>query len=779
MKGEWCSSEGSLLRRGSLFFAQVCGPRGCGRSALCRAVCLDVTRRLGVFTLVRGALAAAFEAAAANKASIVLLEDLVSDALHARLPHPLPCTEMRLWSPYLGFDSNSFVSLVVFITQDVLCFSAEDGGDRHSVAEARGSLLASFLHDAINRVSGAQTLAHSCARGNLGGAAQSPNAACKVLTLATAVDASALHPTLAHPLLFGSSKLHMRCDTSLVGARVELLKALLELVTASLPNSKAFTSLMETPEDSDSPIRDNIPLTEAQLWNVANKLEGYSLADLKAVVTRAVGESLLSRPVELSRHLNMNWWQVRDSGRQQAVLHYSHLLKAAEEVQPRATQQQSFIQPDLRYCHVGGMHRAKEDLQDLLTLQRSYPSLLKASGISVHQGVLLVGPPGCGKTHLALAAVGEAQIRCIHVKGPELLGKFIGSSEAAVKAVFQRAEAAKPCAILFDEIEALATKRGGDTTGVTDRVVNQLLCYLDGIETREDVFVIATTSRPDLVDAALLRPGRLEKASQRDTSEGDTVIKLWDETTKVCFCGLPLSEAERTEILAVSLKSLNADCSFDVETMGHAVPWTFSPADIQAVVNQAQTHAVQEVLAAEPDEQETHYPETVTIDERHFLAALECSRPSLSVHRYHRYCLPFLSRAYQEQVHTVERLITLSAKQTKANVIDKIVGSQSLNSLPSDHILSVTQTTEEGLRVKGSESNCMHEGVFLESLTKPSSSEPGDEAGSGESAGSSPANAAHHSPSNLTEGLCTKKQPKRRRRKRTLAQLPGNQVALA
>ncbi|KAL8455482.1 hypothetical protein Emag_000611 [Eimeria magna] len=674
----------------------VCGPRGSGRSTLCRALCLDVTRRLGVFTivvycrllarealpsaLVRGALAAAFEAAAANRPSI-----------------------------------------------DVLCFSGEDGGDRHSVAEARGSLLASFLSDEIRRVSGAQTLAHSCARGSVG-------------------EFSRLQLLWMLRLFTPPSPTHSFSEApSCTCAATPLLRALLELVTACFPNNNPFTSLMEKPGDSCALIPDSTLLTEAHLWNIANKLEGYSLADLKAVVTRAVGESLLSRPVELSRHLNLNRWSVREAGRQQAVLQHSHLVKAAEEVQPRATQQQSFIQPDLRYRHVGGMHRAKEDLQDLLTLQRAYPSLLRASGISVHQGVLLVGPPGCGKTHLALAAVGEARIRCIHVKGPELLGKFIGSSEAAVKAVFQRAEAAKPCAILFDEIEALATKRGGDTTGVTDRVVNQLLCYLDGFETREDVFVIATTSRPDLV----------------------------------CFCGLPLSEAERTEILAVSLKALNADCSFDVEAMGHVVPWTFSPADIQ-------THAVQEVIAAEPAEQDTRYPETVTIGDRHFLAALECSSPSLSVHelqRYHRYCLPFLSRAYQEQVHAVERLITLSAKQTKANAIDKIAGPQSLNNLQSNHVLPVTQTTAADFHVEGSDSNGMHEGAFLESLTKPSSSEPGDEAGSGESE-KSPAIAAH-SPSKRTEGLCTKsfsdpkKQPKRRRRKRALAHLPGNRVALA
>jgi peroxin-1 len=124
---------------------------------------------------------------------------------------------------------------------------------------------------------------------------------------------------------------------------------------------------------------------------------------------------------------------------------------------------------------------------------------------------LLYGPPGCGKTLLARAAVRASGLRLIAVKGPELLNKYIGQSEAGVRAAFRRAASAAPCALFFDEFDAIAPRRGHDTTGVTDRVVNAFLTELDGVEKLEGVVVLAATSRPDLVDPALLRPGRLDR----------------------------------------------------------------------------------------------------------------------------------------------------------------------------------------------------------------------------------------------------------------------------
>ncbi|XP_026194499.1 uncharacterized protein LOC34620809 [Cyclospora cayetanensis] len=607
----------------------VCGPRGSGRSALCRAICVDVMRRLGVFTmivhcrllareampsvLIRHVLSAAFEVAEANSPSLLLLEDL-----------------------------------------DVLCLSGEDGGNLPTVAHARGTAIAAFLCDLINGVSEAASAAGSCRLDGLGGQHGVRTSSRRVLTLATSVNLSSLHPLLARPSLFGSSKVEVNCDTSMASARLELLRALVGLSAATTERGIPLSPPQAVHPASNHllPVGDARAVTTdaGSLRDIANQLEGYSLADFQAVVSRAVGESLLGYPLKVSEALTSPYDAEKPP---LAFIQAAHLRKALADVRPRATQTHAFIQPNLRYCHVGGLHKPKEDLHDLLTLQRRYPLLLRASGIAVHQGVLLIGPPGCGKTHLALAAVGEAGIRCIHIKGPELLGKFIGSSEAAVRDVFQRAKAAKPCAILFDEIEALATKRGADTTGVTDRVVNQLLCYLDGIEAREDVFVIATTARPDLVDSALLRPGRFDK---------------------VCFCGLPQSDAERQEILAVALKSLNSNIVLDTTNLASMVPPAFTPADIQAAVKQAQLYAVQEALAACTGampyaSSDGDAPDHAAVTKRHLTAAIENAKPSLSIQelqRYHRYCLPIVNKACHESIRVLENVLLHSSQENRS-----------------------------------------------------------------------------------------------------------------
>ncbi|OEH79641.1 peroxisome biogenesis factor [Cyclospora cayetanensis] len=663
-----------------------------GRFAAMIVHCRLLAREAMPSVLIRHVLSAAFEVAEANSPSLLLLEDL-----------------------------------------DVLCLSGEDGGNLPTVAHARGTAIAAFLCDLINGVSEAASAAGSCRLDGLGGQHGVRTSSRRVLTLATSVNLSSLHPLLARPSLFGSSKVEVNCDTckqrqqistdrqklacpsatspffvfssfsahpaerpqersfvEVSGSRVVLvlyprcsrgcqfrpalcqgdgvqnsaipvssrvlraicipalggLLAVMVCLRVRLSAATTERGIPLSPPQAVHPASNHLlPVGDARavttdagsLRDIANQLEGYSLADFQAVVSRAVGESLLGYPLKVSEALTSPYDAEKPP---LAFIQAAHLrkaladrmyqvLKEASDLRVKAIGCQDlclYSRPNLRYCHVGGLHKPKEDLHDLLTLQRRYPLLLRASGIAVHQGVLLIGPPGCGKTHLALAAVGEAGIRCIHIKGPELLGKFIGSSEAAVRDVFQRAKAAKPCAILFDEIEALATKRGADTTGVTDRVVNQLLCYLDGIEAREcsslylsacgqDVFVIATTARPDLVDSALLRPGRFDK---------------------VCFCGLPQSDAERQEILAVALKSLNSNIVLDTTNLASMVPPAFTPADIQAAVKQAQLYAVQEALAACTGDGDA--PDHAAVTKRHLTAAIENAKPSLSIQVFERPC---------------------------------------------------------------------------------------------------------------------------------------------
>ncbi|VDM64003.1 unnamed protein product [Angiostrongylus costaricensis] len=156
------------------------------------------------------------------------------------------------------------------------------------------------------------------------------------------------------------------------------------------------------------------------------------------------------------------------------------------------------------------MEEEKRTLLEVLIWPFKYHEVFQSYGMRLGKGVLLHGPSGCGKTLLAKAVAAYSNFSSIFVKGPELLSKYIGASEENVRNVFERARASAPCIIIFDELDSLAPQRGSDSTGVTDRVVNQLLTEMDGAEGLQGVFVIGCSSRIDLIDSALLRPGRFD-----------------------------------------------------------------------------------------------------------------------------------------------------------------------------------------------------------------------------------------------------------------------------
>ncbi|OUM60389.1 hypothetical protein PIROE2DRAFT_32646, partial [Piromyces sp. E2] len=181
--------------------------------------------------------------------------------------------------------------------------------------------------------------------------------------------------------------------------------------------------------------------------------------------------------------------------------------------------------------------------------------------------------PGCGKTLLASAVAKECGLNFISVKGPELLNKYIGASEKSVRDLFERAQAAKPCVLFFDEFDAIAPRRGHDNTGVTDRVVNQMLTQMDGAEGLDGVYVLAATSRPDLIDPALLRPGRLDKS---------------------LLCNMPDLE-ERIDILNALSRKLELGPSVDVTELAKKCEG-YSGADLQALLYNAHLEAIHEQL---------------------------------------------------------------------------------------------------------------------------------------------------------------------------------------
>uniref|UniRef100_A0A8C2XEN2 Nuclear VCP like n=1 Tax=Cyclopterus lumpus TaxID=8103 RepID=A0A8C2XEN2_CYCLU len=189
----------------------------------------------------------------------------------------------------------------------------------------------------------------------------------------------------------------------------------------------------------------------------------------------------------------------------------SDFLASLSSVQPSAKREGFATVPDVTWEDVGALQDIREDLTMAILAPVRSPEQFKALGLSAPSGVLLAGPPGCGKTLLAKAVANESGLNFISVKGPELLNMYVGESERAVRQVFQRGRNSAPCVIFFDEIDALCPRRSGHESGASVRVVNQLLTEMDGLETRRQVFIMAATNRPDIIDPAILRPGRLDK----------------------------------------------------------------------------------------------------------------------------------------------------------------------------------------------------------------------------------------------------------------------------
>ncbi|XP_048968447.1 nuclear valosin-containing protein-like isoform X4 [Canis lupus dingo] len=192
-------------------------------------------------------------------------------------------------------------------------------------------------------------------------------------------------------------------------------------------------------------------------------------------------------------------------------IEWNDFTVALSSVQPSAKREGFVTVPSVTWADIGALEDIREELTMAILAPVRSPEQFRALGLMTPAGVLLAGPPGCGKTLLAKAVANESGLNFISVKGPELLNMYVGESERAVRQVFQRARSSAPCVIFFDEVDALCPRRSDRETGASVRVVNQLLTEMDGLEARQQVFIMAATNRPDIIDPAILRPGRLDK----------------------------------------------------------------------------------------------------------------------------------------------------------------------------------------------------------------------------------------------------------------------------
>jgi len=310
---------------------------------------------------------------------------------------------------------------------------------------------------------------------------------------------------------------------------------------------------------------------DVDLDYIAYKTIGYTGADIEALCKEAVMKAI--RPFISSMKAYEDKRIPVDILRKMEVK-MEHFKDAIKSIEPSALREVMINKPKVKWDDIGGLENVKKLLKETIELPLKRPDLFEKAGINPPKGILLAGPPGTGKTLLAKAVANESDANFISVKGPELVSKWVGESEKHIREIFRKARQVAPSIIFFDEFDSISKVRGSSLTDATERMVNQLLTELDGIEELDKVAVIAATNRPDLIDPSLLRPGRIE-------------IKI----------EIPMpDENERREIFSVHTRDMPIEKDVGIESYVKKTDgWT--GADIEALCREAGMNAVRESAA--------------------------------------------------------------------------------------------------------------------------------------------------------------------------------------
>jgi transitional endoplasmic reticulum ATPase len=346
----------------------------------------------------------------------------------------------------------------------------------------------------------------------------------------------------------------------------------------------------------------NMPLdTDVDQDKIAGVTHGFVGADLEYLCKEAAMKCLR----RLLPELNLEDEKIPPETLEKLVITMSDFENAIKEVTPSAMREVYLEPPDVPWSEIGGLDDIKRELQEAVEWPMRFPDMYKQLGHAIPKGILLHGPSGTGKTLLAKAIATESEANFISVKGPELISKWIGESERGIREIFRRARQASPCIIFFDEVDSIAPIRGGGMEGggghgSTERVVSQLLTEMDGIQEMHGVVVIAATNRVDIIDMALLRPGRFDKVIYVPNPDSKTRQKILEINTK----GKPVSHD-------VDLKRL-ADMTD-----------AFSGADVSAVANTAISLVLHQYLERFPTPEEaTKHASEALISMNHFEEAV-------------------------------------------------------------------------------------------------------------------------------------------------------------
>lgn len=283
---------------------------------------------------------------------------------------------------------------------------------------------------------------------------------------------------------------------------------------------------------------------DVDLGVIANMSHGFVGADIQAVAKEAGIRALR----KVLPEIDLTTENIPSEILKKIVVTMDDFLSVIKEIEPSALREVFVEIPDVKWEDIGGLADVKQELQEAVEWPLKYQELFVHSDATPPKGILLYGPPGTGKTLMAKAAAHESEANFISIKGPELLSKWVGESEKGVREVFRKARQAAPCIVFFDEIDAIAPTRGGlgSDSHVTERVISQLLTELDGLEVLSNVIIIAATNRPDIIDAALLRPGRFDRLLYVPPPDKESRIQIF----KIHTSKKPLADDVNIETLA-------------------------------------------------------------------------------------------------------------------------------------------------------------------------------------------------------------------------------------
>lgn len=338
----------------------------------------------------------------------------------------------------------------------------------------------------------------------------------------------------------------------------------------------------------------NMPLErDVDLKRLADMTHGYTGADLAALAREAAMKALR----RYLPNIDIEQESIPPEILEKMTVKMDDFVAAYKEVIPTTLREVYIETPEVRWEQIGGLSEVRELLKEAVEWPLKNPEVFERLGIKPLKGILLYGPPGCGKTLIAKAIATESEANFITIKGPEVFSKWLGESEKAIREAFRRARQSAPCVLFLDEIDAIAPSRGGgyDDYGATERVVTQLLTELDGIEKLENVVVIGATNRPDMLDAALLRPGRLER---------------------LLYVGAPEAN-ERFEILKIYTKKMPVAPDLDLKRLAE-ITEGYSGADLEMLCREAALSALRDDLNA------------TYVQWSHFEKALKIVRPSIT-----------------------------------------------------------------------------------------------------------------------------------------------------